>query len=642
MDKLKSLEQIIDKDPTNFNAHMKLAQNYLDNNNQLEAFSILNKTMKRFPKKALPLIKIGDYYYKNNDYISSYHSYQKAVEIESNSYEAWIGLSRVYKKLDDKRSSLKAVNEALKLKVNDIDALQLFLLLKIEAKRYKEAEKCANQLLNLSNYIEDINFTRFYLGLISIKKKLYLKAISNLQQIPSNSKYYGPVLNNLAICFSEINNIQLAEKTFNTLLEENNPELVNIRKDPTIWINHGLLMESNKKFDEALKSYQTANILQNNAWPYMESMKEKFIIKDKNTNKNSENKLEGLSIDKNKDKFSGLKYALYLGCLIPNRYPMIEAATRRFLNKMKVEIDEMEGASCCPAPGVFRSFDTPTWLTLAARNITIAEEKNDDILALCNGCYGTLLEANHALKENSEEALRSQKIPTNGTYGSLLQKKRPEVDNEQRRNEVNSHLKKIGKEYKGTSKVKHIIEIMYFELGKEKLIEKIKKKWNMDVAIHYGCHILKPTNTKPWGNEFEEPSFFDELVELTGCKSLDYKDKNMCCGAGGGLRAANKPVAIDFTFEKLRNMREAGAQAIITCCPFCHFQFDVGQKEVNNLFKGEIDEPFNIPIIYITQLFDYCFEEDLYDIGLLKSDFTKGVTPSTSTLPLFYKYYEII
>ena len=48
------------------------------------------------------------------------------------------------------------------------------------------------------------------------------------------------------------------------------------------------------------------------------------------------------------------KYSLFLGCVIPNRYPFIEASTRNVFEELGIELIDMEGASCCPAPGVFR------------------------------------------------------------------------------------------------------------------------------------------------------------------------------------------------------------------------------------------------------------------------------------------------
>jgi heterodisulfide reductase subunit B len=309
---------------------------------------------------------------------------------------------------------------------------------------------------------------------------------------------------------------------------------------------------------------------------------------------------------------NGLKYALFLGCVIPNRYPFIERATRAVFEKFKIELVDMEGASCCPAPGVFRGFDIETWLVVGARNIAIAEELGLDIALMCNGCYGSLLEVNHTLKEDKEK-----------------------------RRKVNEHLAKIGREFKGTIEIRHVVDIMYHDIGPEKIRSRTKygrkPPLNLNLAVHYGCHLTKPAKLRPWDMECENPTFFDELVEISGCKSLNYKDKFMCCGAGGGVRGAFKELSLDYTREKLENMTAAKADVIITGCPFCHLQFDLGQVEVNNIFKDQISAPFNIPVLYFTQLIGLAIGMTPEELGLIKSPDLKGVPPFTPMKPILSK-----
>lgn len=304
-------------------------------------------------------------------------------------------------------------------------------------------------------------------------------------------------------------------------------------------------------------------------------------------------------------------YSMYLGCVIPNRYPMVERATRTVLKELGVAIKDMKGATCCPAPGVFRSFDIPTWLTLGARNITIAEQNHADIMTLCNGCYGTLLEVNHKLQhEESNKQL------------------------------VNKHLNKIGKEYKGNVEVKHLAEVLYYDLGLKKIQDVATKKLGLKVAVHYGCHLLKPADIRPWNQEFENPRFFDELVEACGCESVEYKDKLMCCGAGGGVRTAVKEVSLDFTRHKLDMIRQAGADCIVNMCPFCMLQLDLGQMEINGIFKDIIGEPFKIPVFYYTQLLGLSMGLNPIDLGLVKRHNLKGVPPYISQEPALRKAFK--
>jgi Heterodisulfide reductase, subunit B len=133
---------------------------------------------------------------------------------------------------------------------------------------------------------------------------------------------------------------------------------------------------------------------------------------------------------------------------------------------------------------------------------------------------------------------------------------------------------------------------------------------NLNVAVHYGCHFLKPSAEIDIDDPIQ-PTILDELVEVTGAKSVPYKDKMMCCGAGGGLRSRDLDVTLSFTREKLQNMKEAGVDAIVNVCPFCHLQFDVGQTEVNKAY----DENWDIPVFHLAQLYGLA-------MGVSKDDLT--------------------
>ncbi len=265
-----------------------------------------------------------------------------------------------------------------------------------------------------------------------------------------------------------------------------------------------------------------------------------------------------------------MEIAYFLGCIMNNRYPGIEKATRQLFDALDIELKDMEGASCCPAPGVFGSFDEKTWASIAARNLSIAEDMGMDIMTECNGCFGSLTECNHMLKES-----------------------------EDKKAEINEVLSEVGKEFKGTTEVKHFAQILRDDVGYEKLASLIEKPLDLNVAVHYGCHFLKPTAEIGIEEQAEDPSILDDLVEITGAKSVPYEDKMMCCGAGGGLRSRDLDVTLSYTKEKLEHMTEAGVDAIVNVCPFCHLQFDQGQTEVNDKYGTD----YALPVFHLAQLY---------------------------------------
>jgi len=273
-----------------------------------------------------------------------------------------------------------------------------------------------------------------------------------------------------------------------------------------------------------------------------------------------------------------MTYAFFLGCIMPLRYPGIESSTRGVFKALGVDFKDVKGFSCCPAPGVTKSFDRDTWLALGARNLVQAQQQGLDVITVCNGCYGTLFDVKHMLDNDPK----------------LLEK-------------VNGLLAKSGvAPYNPGMKVRHFAEVLFNEVGVDKIKKSTKTPQKFKVGIHYGCHFLKPSRHKKIDDP-ERPHILESLVEAVGATSVDYKNKDMCCGAGGGVRARNKDLAMALTKDKLDGLKEAGVDMIIDVCPFCHLQYDMGQKELPG---------YNIPVLHLSQLYGLAMGLDKSQLGL--------------------------
>ena len=265
-------------------------------------------------------------------------------------------------------------------------------------------------------------------------------------------------------------------------------------------------------------------------------------------------------------KMSNLEYLLYLGCLIPYRLASYEISARKVLNKLGVKLVEMPDFNCCGFPVAPINYELA--LSLAARNLCLAEQRKMNILTLCNGCFGTLNEASKLLKEDKNL-----------------------------RDKINGYLQKIGMEFKGEVSVKHIVHLLIEDIGLPRLKEHIVNPLSgLRVAQHTGCHLIRPAKKVDRGDDPDEPKMLKDLVRVTGAECVDYMDEAECCG--NTIIGVNEDVPFELAREKLERVKAAGAQALITVCPSCHMMYDFNQPRIERKFN----EKFDLPVLHYTQL----------------------------------------
>jgi len=278
------------------------------------------------------------------------------------------------------------------------------------------------------------------------------------------------------------------------------------------------------------------------------------------------------------------KFYHFLGCVIPHRYPSVEKATNLVFEDLGMELLDLVGATCCPAPGVFGSFERVTWATVAARNLTLAEAGGHPITTGCNGCFASLWDSNHELKHDEEL-----------------------------RKAVNNNLAEIGREFKGTIEVTHYVDALYDYAGVEAIKKRVTRPFEgVRMALHPGCHWMRPKLIKK-KDDSERPHIFKEVCEASGAEYVPYKDELICCGAGGAVRTADVKVSLDFTMQKFESIIDAGgADVIVTPCPFCELQLDLGQVEIQKYFEKE----FHFDVMHVTELLALAFGHEPEEFGL--------------------------
>jgi len=53
---------------------------------------------------------------------------------------------------------------------------------------------------------------------------------------------------------------------------------------------------------------------------------------------------------------------------------------------------------------------------------------------------------------------------------------------------------------------------------------------------------------------------------------------SVCCGAGGGFKSAFNDMAEEIAAERVKHFVAAGAEVIVTSCPFCQVNLNAGAK----------------------------------------------------------------
>ena len=254
------------------------------------------------------------------------------------------------------------------------------------------------------------------------------------------------------------------------------------------------------------------------------------------------------------------KYAHFLGCVMPAKMPWAESAIMKTLPKLGIDLSYLEKSTCCPRAGVWISVDKRVWLTLASYNLLQAEQEGRDVMVSCNGCYVTLYEANKLLHEDPKALT-----------------------------EVNEYLAAAGKKFDANIRVRHLLEVLYEDVGIER-IRKEGKKLNIRVAIHPGCHM----------RIFEDGRlvrYFTEIVEALGIEIVPYGLERMCCGLQANL-ADRDFATYDRAKRKFDAIQSTNVDALVIVCSGCYDQFE---RAIATLRKKD-NYNFDIPVVHLAEL----------------------------------------
>lgn len=260
-----------------------------------------------------------------------------------------------------------------------------------------------------------------------------------------------------------------------------------------------------------------------------------------------------------------LKYAYFIGCVSEQSTKENDIAARLACEKLGIQLVDLD-FSCCGA-GVLQDVNEFQALLVNARNFALAEQAGLPLMTICSTCQFNLMNDNKKLKENPD----------------LLKK-------------VNAKLAKTGLQYKGTTKITHLLWVVSSDYGLDMLKEKVTMPLSsLHLAGYYGCQMLRPAEVLQWDNP-DNPHTFEDTLRVLGCNPVKFKRRTNCCGFHALM--ANEGPALELGGSILGAAMEENADAVVTVCPLCYISLDTYRSKINKRLKKKI----TIPVLHFPQV----------------------------------------
>ncbi len=276
-----------------------------------------------------------------------------------------------------------------------------------------------------------------------------------------------------------------------------------------------------------------------------------------------------------------MKYAFYPGCSLEVNASAYDVSVKGVARVLGLELQELEDWNCCGATEYFTQ-DELTACAVIARNLAMVNGGCNQITAPCAACYLNLKKVDALMAEHEDMNAK-----------------------------VNDALSAGGLNYKpGSLEIRHFLEILYEDVGEEKIKAKVTKPLKgLRVAPYYGCQVVRPFK------DFDDPEYpmkMDEILSWLGAEIVDYPVKSHCCG--GHMTQISEPEAFELIRRLLYSADVYEADVIACMCPMCQLNLDAYQGRVNNYFNTE----YKLPILYFTQLIGLAFGLSESEMGLGK------------------------
>lgn len=237
------------------------------------------------------------------------------------------------------------------------------------------------------------------------------------------------------------------------------------------------------------------------------------------------------------------KVSLFTTCLVDQFYPDVGKSTVRVLQQLGIEVDFPKDQICCGQV----AFNSGYWSDAkpTARRLIAALEGSNDIVAPSGSCVSMVRNFYRELFEDEPETL--------------------------------NNLKEI------IPRIYEFSEYLVDILSLDKWVETLEAR-SIVVTYHEACHLKRELGAITQARRI--------ITSLPGVKLVEMKHSDVCCGFGGSFSIKYPEISSAILRDKLDNIRNTEAQAVISCDSSCLMQIKGGldkeDTEIQTLHLSEL------------------------------------------------------
>jgi len=254
-----------------------------------------------------------------------------------------------------------------------------------------------------------------------------------------------------------------------------------------------------------------------------------------------------------------MRFAYYPGCTATSTSVEYDESVRETSQHLGVQLEEIPEWTCCGATSGHIT-NRELAVALPSRNLALANQMSLTLVSPCPACSSRHKVAQYELSRDSELRARIEKD--------------------------------IGKSLEIPPKPKHILEVLYRDVGIQAIKDKVQKPLKgLKVVAYYGCFLVRPPEIAAFDDP-ENPMLMDDVMQALGAEVIDWSHKIDCCG--GGLSIVAPEIVKKLVGKIINSALSVDADAIVTACGICQANLDMRQARSGGSRA--------LPIFYFSEL----------------------------------------